>query len=46
MEAVNVAHFTDLRALCKGEQLNEFDRMIPRFAKFFRRNPPPPHPHP
>lgn len=46
MEAVNVAHFKDLRALCKGEQLNEFDRMIPRFAKFFRRNPPPPHPHP
>ena len=46
MESVNIAHFKEIKALCKSDQLKDFDRMIPRFAKFFRRtsSPPPPHP--
>ena len=46
MEQVNVNHFMEIKALCKGEQIHVFERMLPRFANFFRNagHPPPPPP--
>jgi hypothetical protein len=46
IERVNVAHFWEIKSLCKGDQIQDFERMLPRFANFFRNaGPPPPPPH-
>jgi predicted S18 family serine protease len=46
IEQVNIAHFSEIRNLCKTEQRAKFNSLIPRIADFFRNpgTPPPPRP--
>lgn len=45
IERVNVAHFWEIKSICRPEQQADFAHLLPHFANFFRNagTPPPPH---
>jgi periplasmic protein CpxP/Spy len=42
VERVHTAHFADIRAICRPDQLPRYDELTKDLADYFRHGPPPP----
>lgn len=40
LEKMHLAHFKDIKKICKPEQMNNFNELTGRLAKMFSRKPP------
>lgn len=41
LEKIHIDHFQQIKGLCKGDQLQKFDDIVPKFSTLFRPPKPP-----